>query len=189
MAQEAPIGLRWPLVIPDDETLARFHNLTRSLVESNGETIIENKKLVGLRDRLLPMLMNGQATVEAMQPNYRLSYRSTWTCAWAPAEVRKNIGHGTGGSAVTRISAPPIPTSASAKPAMADSTAAESKRWRSWIWLSNHPIVYSLLTSAVYAPCRSLRYRYPSTLSIARLVNWRPSPNDRIYRSCRSSQL
>lgn len=78
--------------------------MTRSLVESNGETIIENKKLVGLRDRLLPMLMNGQATVEAMQPNYRLSYRGTWTCAWAPAEVRKNIGHGIGGGAVTRIS-------------------------------------------------------------------------------------
>ncbi|MDU5980317.1 MAG: restriction endonuclease subunit S [Eggerthella sp.] len=61
------------LVIPDDETLARFHNLTRGLVESIGETIIENKKLVELRDWLLPMLMNGQASVEAMQPNYRLS--------------------------------------------------------------------------------------------------------------------
>lgn len=60
------------LVIPDDETLARFHNLTRGLVESIGETIIENKKLVELRDWLLPMLMNGQASVEAMQPNYRL---------------------------------------------------------------------------------------------------------------------
>ena len=61
------------LVIPDDETLARFHNLTRGLVESIGEIIIENKKLVELRDWLLPMLMNGQASVEAMQPNYRLS--------------------------------------------------------------------------------------------------------------------
>ncbi len=62
------------LVIPDDETLARFHNLTRGLVESIGETIIENKKLVELRDWLLPMLMNGQVSVEAMQPNYRLPY-------------------------------------------------------------------------------------------------------------------
>lgn len=60
------------LVIPDDETLARFHNLTRGLVERIGETIVESKKLVELRDWLLPMLMNGQATVEATQPNYRL---------------------------------------------------------------------------------------------------------------------
>lgn len=60
------------LVVPDDETLARFHELTRGLVESIGKTIIENKKLVELRDWLLPMLMNGQATVEATQPNYRL---------------------------------------------------------------------------------------------------------------------
>lgn len=61
------------LVVPDDETLARFHELTRGLVESIGKTIIENKRLVELRDWLLPMLMNGQATVEATQPNYRLS--------------------------------------------------------------------------------------------------------------------
>ena len=67
------------LVVPDDETLARFHELTRGLVESIGKTIIENKRLVELRDWLLPMLMNGQATVEATQPNatqpnYRLPY-------------------------------------------------------------------------------------------------------------------
>ena len=61
------------LVVPDDETLARFHNLTRGIVENMCENLMENKKLNELRDWLLPMLMNGQATVEATQPNYRLS--------------------------------------------------------------------------------------------------------------------
>ena len=62
------------LVVPDDETLARFHNLTRGIVENMCENLMENKKLNELRDWLLPMLMNGQATVEATQPNYRLPY-------------------------------------------------------------------------------------------------------------------
>ncbi|MDU6386333.1 MAG: hypothetical protein E6566_13660 [Eggerthella sp.] len=85
------------LVIPDDETLARFHNLTRGLVESIGETIIENKKLVELRDWLLPMLMNGQASVEAMQPNYRLSYRSNAhqrNVSFLKTGIRRQTGNG-----------------------------------------------------------------------------------------------
>lgn len=37
------------------------------------ENIRQNCELQTLRDWLLPMLMNGQATVEATQPNYRLN--------------------------------------------------------------------------------------------------------------------
>lgn len=62
------------LVVPDDETLARFHNMSRGIVENICKNIMENKKLNELRDWLLPMLMNGQATVEATQQNYRLSH-------------------------------------------------------------------------------------------------------------------
>lgn len=51
------------LVVPDEKTLARFHGLTKALVESLGEIIIENKSLTDLRDWLFPMLINGQAII------------------------------------------------------------------------------------------------------------------------------
>ena len=85
------------LVVPDDETLARFHNLTRGIVENMCENLMENKKLNELRDWLLPMLMNGQATVEATQPNYRLSYRSNAhqrNVSFLKTGIRRQTGNG-----------------------------------------------------------------------------------------------
>lgn len=51
------------LVIPDVTTLRRFHTATTDLLECVGSNIIENRKITALRDWLLPMLMNGQATI------------------------------------------------------------------------------------------------------------------------------
>lgn len=50
-------------VIPDPKTLQAFHKATRGIYAKISQNIIENRKLQKLRDWLLPMLMNGQATV------------------------------------------------------------------------------------------------------------------------------
>lgn len=52
------------LLVPDDETLANYHETTKNLYSSISNNIIENKKLAALRDFLLPLLMNGQATIQ-----------------------------------------------------------------------------------------------------------------------------
>lgn len=51
------------LLIPDQNTLAKYHNATQPLYAQISKNICENKELIELRDWLLPMLMNGQATV------------------------------------------------------------------------------------------------------------------------------
>lgn len=51
------------LVIPDMTTLRQFHAAAKDPLEYVGSNIIENRRLVALRDWLLPMLMNGQATI------------------------------------------------------------------------------------------------------------------------------
>lgn len=51
------------LPIPDAETLRRFSQLASSTLSRFNASIVENKRLQELRDWLLPMLMNGQATV------------------------------------------------------------------------------------------------------------------------------
>lgn len=51
------------LLVPDKETLARYHNATKHMYASISKNLIENKKLSKLRDFLLPLLMNGQATI------------------------------------------------------------------------------------------------------------------------------
>ena len=51
------------LVIPDDNTLQSFHNATKGTYAEISGNIVVNRKLSKLRDWLLPMLMNGQATV------------------------------------------------------------------------------------------------------------------------------
>lgn len=50
-------------VIPAPKTLQAFHKATRGIYAKISQNIIENRKLQKLRDWLLPMLMNGQATV------------------------------------------------------------------------------------------------------------------------------
>ena len=51
------------LVIPDDRVLHAYHNTAQPLYAQISKNICENKELVKLRDWLLPMLMNGQATI------------------------------------------------------------------------------------------------------------------------------
>lgn len=51
------------LLVPNNETLTNYHEATRNLYASVSNNIIENKKLAALRDFLLPLLMNGQATI------------------------------------------------------------------------------------------------------------------------------
>jgi type I restriction enzyme S subunit len=54
--------------IPDDDTLKRFEQLVSPFFEKMTLNALENQKLAGLRDWLLPMLMNGQVRIkEAVQ--------------------------------------------------------------------------------------------------------------------------
>ena len=50
-------------VIPSDEILSKFADFTLNIEKKKSEIIRENKKLTDLRDRLLPLLMNGQVEV------------------------------------------------------------------------------------------------------------------------------
>lgn len=51
------------LLIPDDTTLSKYHETTKAIFSQNSKNICENRQLIQLRDWLLPMLMNGQATI------------------------------------------------------------------------------------------------------------------------------
>lgn len=51
------------LLIPDDTTLSKYHEATKAIFSQISKNICENRQLIQLRDWLLPMLMNGQATV------------------------------------------------------------------------------------------------------------------------------
>ena len=50
-------------VIPGDEILSKFADFTLNIEKKKSEIIRENTKLISLRDRLLPLLMNGQVNV------------------------------------------------------------------------------------------------------------------------------
>lgn len=52
------------LLVPDEKTLKMYHSTTQPLYSQIARNICENKELTKLRDWLLPMLMNGQATIE-----------------------------------------------------------------------------------------------------------------------------
>ena len=51
------------LVIPSERVLADYHELTKGIYAKISQNICENQSLTQLRDWLLPMLMNGQATI------------------------------------------------------------------------------------------------------------------------------
>lgn len=51
------------IIIPDDSILQVYHETTQPIYAQISENICENQELVKLRDWLLPMLMNGQATI------------------------------------------------------------------------------------------------------------------------------
>ncbi len=51
-------------VIPGDEILSNFADFTLNIEKKKSEIIRENTKLISLRDRLLPLLMNGQVIIK-----------------------------------------------------------------------------------------------------------------------------
>ena len=51
------------IIIPKDTVLRAYHEATQSIYAQISKNICENRELVKLRDWLLPMLMNGQATI------------------------------------------------------------------------------------------------------------------------------
>lgn len=48
------------IVLPDNETLEKFDDITAPMIEQMVSNLFENKKLAELRDVLLPKLMNGE---------------------------------------------------------------------------------------------------------------------------------
>lgn len=52
------------LLIPSNEVLKLYHERTKGIFAQISKNIFENQELTHLRDWLLPMLMNGQVTVE-----------------------------------------------------------------------------------------------------------------------------
>jgi len=55
--------IKIPFVIPDSRVLSEYHNRTKAIYTQISKNICENMTLVKIRDWLLPMLMNGQATI------------------------------------------------------------------------------------------------------------------------------
>ena len=51
------------LLVPDKATLSKYHEATKGLYSQISNNILENKRLVAIRKFLLPLLMNGQATI------------------------------------------------------------------------------------------------------------------------------
>lgn len=52
-----------PLLVPDETTLTKYHETTKGFFSQISNNILENKRLIAVRNFLLPLLMNGQATV------------------------------------------------------------------------------------------------------------------------------
>lgn len=52
-----------PIIIPDNSILIAYHEVTQPIFAQISKNTCENQELVKLRDWLLPMLMNGQATI------------------------------------------------------------------------------------------------------------------------------
>ena len=51
------------LIVPSDAVLNMYHDRTKAIYAQISSNICENQELTALRDWLLPMLMNGQATI------------------------------------------------------------------------------------------------------------------------------
>lgn len=52
------------MIIPDEKILSLYHEITKPIYTQISKNIRENKDLASLRNWILPMLMNGQVTVE-----------------------------------------------------------------------------------------------------------------------------
>ena len=51
------------LLIPDDTILRKYHEATKGFFSKISNNILENKRLIAIRNFLLPLLMNGQAAI------------------------------------------------------------------------------------------------------------------------------
>ena len=51
------------LLIPDDTILRKYHEATKGFFAKISNNILENKRLIAIRNFLLPLLMNGQAVI------------------------------------------------------------------------------------------------------------------------------
>lgn len=51
------------LLIPDDTTLRMYHETTKGFFAKISNNILENKRLIAIRNFLLPLLMNGQVAI------------------------------------------------------------------------------------------------------------------------------
>ncbi len=51
------------LLIPDDTTLRKYHETTKGFFAKISNNILENKRLIAIRNFLLPLLMNGQVAI------------------------------------------------------------------------------------------------------------------------------
>ena len=51
------------ILVPSDTVIRSFHEATKDIFSQISKNICENRELTKLRDWLLPMLMNGQATI------------------------------------------------------------------------------------------------------------------------------
>lgn len=69
---QKPLLKERPVYQPTSKEAVRFNQIATPAMALISENIRQNCELQALRDWLLPMLMNEQATVEATQPNYRL---------------------------------------------------------------------------------------------------------------------
>jgi type I restriction enzyme, S subunit len=58
---------RMVVVYPDNQTLTRFSEVVGSIYEQNSILQRENSKLVALRDTLLPKLLSGELSVDAIE--------------------------------------------------------------------------------------------------------------------------
>jgi type I restriction enzyme S subunit len=53
-----------PIIVPSDEILSIYYEKVNGIYEQINNNAFQNKKLVELRDWLLPLLMNGQVTIK-----------------------------------------------------------------------------------------------------------------------------
>ena len=56
---------RYRMELPPKSLIQRFYNITIAVEEEKCKAILENERLISLRDELLPLLMNGQVSLNS----------------------------------------------------------------------------------------------------------------------------
>ena len=65
---------RYRMELPPKSLIQRFYNITIAVEEEKCKAILENERLISLRDELLPLLMNGQVSLNSDLSNSVLLY-------------------------------------------------------------------------------------------------------------------